>query len=100
MNSGGGGGRKWNDGGTHSSKTAPHFGHFSSDSVTSAPQFVHVKAATLAAFPPGSWAGFAFTSFTSFESLASFGRSRVPPRARVRAWRARAVYHHMNRMTK
>src|SRR5881396_2958106 len=34
----------------HSSKTAPHFGHFTSFSSTSAPQFVHVNAAALAAF--------------------------------------------------
>src|SRR5712691_2202391 len=34
----------------HSSKTAPHFGHFSALSSTSAPQFVHVKAAALEAF--------------------------------------------------
>src|SRR2546427_3389325 len=37
-------------GGFHSSKTAPHLGHFSALSSTSAPQFVHVNAAALAAF--------------------------------------------------
>src|SRR6266704_6173709 len=34
----------------HSSKTAPHFGHFSALSSTSAPQFVHVKAVALESF--------------------------------------------------
>src|SRR2546430_11725910 len=34
----------------HSSKTAPHFGHFSALSSTSAPQFEHVKAVALEAF--------------------------------------------------
>src|SRR5207245_9582212 len=37
-------------GGLHSSKTAPHFGHFSALSSTSAPQFVHVQAVAWEAF--------------------------------------------------
>ena len=73
---------------------APHFGHFTSFSSTSAPQFVHVNAAALAAFSPvggpaSSVLGFGF----------AFGISASAPSVRVRCARARTVYHHMNRIT-
>src|SRR5437879_13212530 len=78
----------------HSSKTAPHFGHFSALSSTSAPQFVHVKAVALEAFslfvgPAASALGFG----------VSFGICGSAPSILVRVARARTVYHHMNRIT-
>src|SRR2546429_3587709 len=78
----------------HSSKTAPHFGHFSALSSTSAPQFVHVKAVALEAFslfvgPASATLGFG----------VSFGICGSEPSILVRVARARTVYHHMNRMT-
>src|SRR5438445_13029033 len=82
-------------GGLHSSNTAPHFGHFSALSSTSAPQFVHVNAAALLALSlfvgsADSTLGFGF----------SFGICGSAPSIRVRVARCRTVYHHMNRMMK
>src|SRR3989442_4570638 len=78
----------------HSSKTAPHFGHFSALSSTSAPQFVHVKSVALEAFslftgPASATLGFGVSS----------GICGSAPSIRVRVDRARTVYHHMNRIT-
>src|SRR3989454_12843485 len=77
----------------HSSKTAPHFGHFSALSSTSAPQFVHVKAVALEAFslfvgPASATLGFG----------VSFGICGSEPSILVRVARARTVDHHMHRM--
>src|SRR5438552_3091622 len=77
-----------------SSKTAPHFGHFVSDSSTSAPQFVHVNAATFEAFPPDEDSGFAPAFFSSF------GRSPARARVFIRASRERLVYHQRKRIAK
>src|SRR2546422_9080384 len=79
----------------HSSKTAPHFGHFSALSSTSAPQFVHVKAEALLAFSlfvgsTDSTSGFGFY----------FGICGSAPSIRVRVVRCRTVYHQMKRMLK
>src|SRR2546427_12638299 len=72
----------------YSSKTAPHFGHFSALSLTSAPQVVHVKAAALLAFSlfvgsTDSTFGFGF----SFRTCGS--APRIPlgaARGRTVAW--------------
>src|SRR5438093_13687472 len=77
-----------------SSKTAPHFGHFVSDSSTSAPQFVHVNAATFEAFPPDEDSGFAPAFFSSF------GRSPARATAFIRTSRERSVYHQSQRIAK
>src|SRR3989475_13304026 len=76
----------------YSSKTAPHFGHFSALSSTSAPQFVHVRAAALLAFKlfvgsTDSTLGFGF----------SFGICGSPPRLPGRGGGCRTVCRHMNR---
>src|SRR5213594_1948639 len=81
-------------GGLHSSKTAPHFGHFSALSSTSAPQFVHVKAVASEAF--SLFVGVA-TSTLGFG--VSFGICGSERSILERVARARTVYHHMNRMT-
>src|SRR3989442_6924157 len=79
---------------SHSSKTAPHFGHFSALSSPSAPQFVPVKAVALGAF--SLFIGVA-TSALGFG--VSFGICGSAPSILVRVARARTVYHHMNRIT-
>src|SRR5712692_5695424 len=88
MKRSGGRGRKCGWGAAQSSKTAPHFGHFVSVSLTSAPQFVQVKAAAFEAFPPGSVAG-----QTSREP--SFGPTLRAGDAApfARSCRARRMYH-------
>src|SRR5437879_13668309 len=75
-----------------SSKTAPHFGHFVSVSSTSAPQFVHVNAATFEALPPDEVSRFGAALFSSF------GRSPARVRVFIRASRERLVYHQRKRI--
>src|SRR5438093_12799041 len=77
-----------------SSKTAPHFGHFVSVSSTSAPQFVHVNAATFEAFPPEEVSRFGPVFFSSF------GSSPARVRVFIRASRERLVYHQRKSIPK
>ena len=87
-----------NAGGVQSSNTAPHFGHFTSVSSTSAPQFVQVNAVALAALPPNVSGGFARSFGSSVEVSFAFSADRAS--ALVRASRWRVVYHHRKRMAK
>src|SRR5437667_4019717 len=87
-----------NAGGVQSSNTAPHFGHFTSVSSTSAPQFVQVNAVALAALPPNVSGGFARSFGSSVEVSFAFSADRAS--ALVRALRWRVVYHHRKRMAK
>src|SRR3970040_549480 len=67
-----GGAKVSRDAGTRrpqSSNAAPHFGHFEASSDTSEPQFVHVNAAALPAFPD---------ELVASTSSASAGGSGLP----------------------
>src|SRR5712692_8826293 len=90
-----GGGRKCGWGTSQSSKTAPHFGHFVSVSLTSAPQFVQVKAAAFEAFPPGSVAGQASREPSFGPTLRAGDAAPF-----ARSCRARRMYHQRNRIAK